>query len=110
MAATFVNLLTGRAIWILAREATREVAKKYAPDIADVYAAHCKACKVMSDEQLFDVANVTVVLRPEDMPGKPLRRIHCDNCGVLVQDMREIYRGGQVLCRPCANGGYYIMQ
>ncbi len=108
MAATFVNLQTGRSVRILAREDSRELAKEYAPDFADVYAAQCEAYKNMSDELLFDVTNVEVLLRPEDMPGRPLRRIRCDSCGEQVQDMREIYRNGKVLCKPCADGGYYF--
>ena len=107
MAATFVNLQTGRSVRILAREDSRELAKEYAPEISDVYAAQCEAYKIMSDEQLFEVTYVEVLLRPEDMPGRPLRRIRCDSCGEQVQDMREIYRNGKVLCKPCADGGYY---
>jgi formylmethanofuran dehydrogenase subunit E len=104
-----MNLETDRAVRILAREDSRERAKKYAPDTADVYAAQCEAYKLMADEELFEVMNVEVRLKPEDMPGRPLRRIRCDSCGEHVQDMREVYRGGQVLCKPCANGGYYFM-
>jgi formylmethanofuran dehydrogenase subunit E len=110
MAATFMNLKTGQAVRILAREDSRERAKKYVPDITDVYAAQCEAYKLMTDEELFEVLEVEVRLRPEDMPGRPLRRIRCDSCGEHVQDMREVYRGGQVLCKPCANGGYYFMK
>jgi formylmethanofuran dehydrogenase subunit E len=83
-------------------------AKDYALEIEDVYAAQCEAYKVMSDVELFEDTNVEVLLRPEGMPGRPLRRIRCDICGELVKDMRDIYRGGQVQCKPCANGGYYF--
>ena len=31
-----------------------------------------------------------------------------ENCGEYVQDMREVHREKKVLCKPCANGGYYI--
>jgi formylmethanofuran dehydrogenase subunit E len=108
MATTFVNLKTERCVRILAREESRELAKAYALDIEDVYAAQCEAYKVMSDVELFEITNVEVLLRPEDMPGRSLRRIRCDICGELVKDMRDIYRGGQVQCKPCANGGYYF--
>ena len=110
MATTFVNLKTGQSVRILARENSRERAKDYAPDIEDVYTAQCEAYKVMSDEELFEVTKVEVLLKPEDMPGRPLRRIRCDSCGEHVQDMREVYRGGKVLCKPCADGGYYFMK
>ncbi len=61
----------------------------------------------MSDEELFDVMEVAVKVRPEDMPGRPMRRVKCDSCGEHVQDMREVCRDSKVLCAPCAQGGYY---
>ena len=61
----------------------------------------------MTDEELFDVMEVKIAIRPEDMPGRPLRRVACDACGEYVQDMREVRDGEKVLCKPCAEGGYY---
>lgn len=108
MAATFLNLRTGRAVRVIAREDSREKAKKYFPEIKDKYEAQLKAYKIMSDDELFDVMDVKVELRPEDMPGRPMRRIQCNVCGEYVQDMREDYKDGKVLCSPCAHGGYYV--
>ena len=110
MAATFLNLRTGRAVRVVAREDSRNKAKEYFPAIADKYAAQLEAYKVMSDEELFDVMQVKVTPRTEDMPGRPLRRTRCDGCGEYVQDMREIYREGKVLCKPCAGEGYYTTE
>lgn len=107
MAATYMNLKTGKAVRIIAREDSRRKAKEYFPEIENKYAAQLEAYKVMSDEELFDVREVVVKLRPEDMPGRPMRRVQCDSCGEYVQDMREVCRDGQVLCVPCAEGGYY---
>jgi len=61
----------------------------------------------MPDEELFDVMEVSVSLNPEDMPGRPLRRVRCELCGEYVQDCREIRKDGRVVCRPCAGIGYY---
>jgi formylmethanofuran dehydrogenase subunit E len=61
----------------------------------------------MQDNELFDVMEVHVTLKPEDMPGRPLRRVQCDCCGEYVQDLREVCRDGKVLCRPCSDTGYY---
>ncbi|MBT9537894.1 MAG: formylmethanofuran dehydrogenase [Nitrospirae bacterium] len=110
MAATFVNLKTGRAVRVVAKEESREKAKKYFPEIADKYKAQLEAYKVMSDKELFEVMNVRVSIKPEDMPGRPLKRVSCDICGEYVQDMREIHKSGKVLCRPCAEGGYYKVE
>jgi formylmethanofuran dehydrogenase subunit E len=110
MAATYVNLKTGKAVRIVAREDSRQKAKEYFPEIENKYAAQLEAYKVMSDEELFDVMEVEIKLRPEDMPGRPMRRVQCDTCGEHVQDMREVYQDGKVLCVPCAQGGYYSVQ
>jgi molybdate transport repressor ModE-like protein len=111
MAATFVNLKTGAAVRVIAREAAREKARELFPDIEDAARAQLEAYKVMTNEDLFEIMpNVRVALRPEDMPGRPLSRVRCTKCGEYVQDMREVYCDGKALCRPCADGGYYQTQ
>lgn len=107
MAATFLNLKTGRAVRVVAKEESRQKAKEYFPEVADKYAAQLEAYKIMPDGDLFDVMEVTVEVNPQDMPGRPLRRVKCDSCGEHVQDMREVLLDGKVLCRPCAGKGYY---
>jgi len=110
MAATFVNLKTGRAVRVIAKEEARDKAKEYFPEIEDKYKAQLEAYKIMSDIDLFDMMNVKVDIKPEDMPGRPLKRIRCDSCREYVQDMREVYRDGRILCKPCADGGYYTLE
>ena len=77
------------------------------PEIKDKYAAQLEAYKAMAENELFELMEVDVDIRPEDMPGRPLRRVCCSGCGEHVQDAREVIRGGIVLCRACADGGYY---
>jgi formylmethanofuran dehydrogenase subunit E len=108
MAATFVNIRTGQAVRVIAKEDVRGKAKKQFPEVEDASSAQIEAYKRMADEDLFAVmTNIKVELRPEDMPGRPLRRVRCTRCGEYVQDMREVCRDGEVLCRPCVDGGYY---
>jgi len=107
MAATFLNLETNRAVRVVAREDSREKAKALFPDIEDKYKAQLEAYKIMADEELFDIMEVSLQLKPEDRPGRPMTRVKCDMCGEYVQDMREIERDGKTLCRPCAGEGYY---
>ncbi len=107
MAATFLNTKTGKAVRIVAREDSRQKAKEHFPEIENKYAGQLEAYKIMSDDDLFDVMEVAVKVAPEDLPGRPLRRVQCDYCGEHVQDMREVYQDGKVLCTPCAVGGYY---
>lgn len=110
MAATFLNLKTGRAVRIVAKEEARERAKEFLPEIGNKYIAQTEAYKLMSDQELFKIIEVNIKLKPEDMPGRPIKRMKCDLCGEYVQDMREVYRDGKILCKPCAEGGYYTVQ
>ncbi len=110
MAATYMNLKTGRAVRIVAREESREKAKEYFPGIENKYAGQLEAYKVMADAELFDVMEVSVTVRPEDMPGRPLQRVQCDSCGEHVQDKREVCQEGKILCATCAQGGYYAVK
>lgn len=112
MAATFLNLKRRTAVRVVAREESRAAAKSYFPDIEDKYAAQIEAYKVMAEDELFELMEVEVALREEDMPGRPLRRVQCAKCGEYVQDMREIEQDGKTLCRPCADdgGGYYRLK
>jgi len=108
MAATFLNLRTGKAVRLIAKEDSRRKAKEYFPEIKNKYEAQLEAYKIMPWEDLFDLMEVTVNINPEDMPGRPLRRVSCDKCGEYVRDLREVHRAGKVLCRPCADAGYYV--
>jgi formylmethanofuran dehydrogenase subunit E len=107
MAATFMNLKTGAAVRVVAREDAREKARTYFPEIQDKYKAQMEAYRIMSDDELFEVMEVRLSIKPEDMPGRPLQRVRCEECGEYVQDMREVSIGGRLLCRACVTGGYY---
>jgi formylmethanofuran dehydrogenase subunit E len=109
MAATFLNMETGRAVRVVAREDSRQKARDCFPDIEDKYRAQLEAYKIMADEDLFEVMEVEVHVKPEDMPGRPLARVRCDACGEYVQDLREVKADGRTLCRPCAGRGYYAI-
>lgn len=117
MAATFVNLKTGevgtnryRAVRILAKEDSKDMAKNYCPEIKDKYQRQTAAYKVMPDDELFQWKNVIVEIPEHDMPGRPLRRIRCDTCGEYVQDRRDLQIKGKTLCKACAYGTYYAFE
>ena len=107
MAATFVNLETGKAVRITAREESRGLSKNYFPAIERKYDCQLEAYRIMPQQELFKIEHVQVDLAPEDMPGRPLRRVQCEECSDWVQDCREVRTEGKVLCRSCANGKYY---
>lgn len=114
MAATFVNLKTGkigmtqfRAVRILAKEESKVRAKNYFPEITDKYQCQTAAYKLMPDDELFNWEDVKIEIPEQDMPGRPIKRVRCDKCGEYVQDKREVHLDGKVLCKACANGAYY---
>ena len=107
MAATFLNLSTGKAVRVVAKEESRQKAKELFPDIHDKYEAQIEAYKIMPDDELFSLSEVDVRIKPEDMPGKPAYRVMCEICGEYIQDTREISREGKVFCKACAEGSYY---
>jgi formylmethanofuran dehydrogenase subunit E len=107
MAATFVNLEDDRAVRIIAREESREISKKYCPEIKDKYKRQLAAYRIMADDELFTIQQVRVNIPAEDMPGRPMKRVQCEKCGDWVQDCREIEKDGLTMCRSCAHGRYF---
>ncbi len=107
MAATFLNLESGRAVRVVAREESRALAAGYAPGVEGKYEQQRRAYTIMPEKELFSFEEVEVSVPPEDMPGRPLSRVRCESCGDYVQDKREVNAYGTVLCLACARGGYY---
>ncbi len=107
MAATFVNLETGKAVRVTALEESRELSKKYCPEIENKYQRQLAAYRVMPQDELFSVQEVKVDLPECDLPGRPLRRVQCGQCGDWVQDCRDVEREGRSLCRACDGQRYY---
>lgn len=96
MAATFINLET--------RQAVRVVVKRQGggnEEKADFGA--------MDESELFSITDVTVPLKPEDLPGRPVRRVVCAGCGESVMDGREVAEAGRALCKPCAASAFYYI-
>jgi formylmethanofuran dehydrogenase subunit E len=107
VAATFLDLETGRALRVAARDDARTKAKAMFPAMADSSQAQLEAYKVMEDDDLFILQAVRLKLKPEDLPGRPRSRIICAQCGEGVNDGRERRLGDRLLCRSCAGEPYY---
>jgi formylmethanofuran dehydrogenase subunit E len=107
VAATFVDLETGRAVRVAARDDARAKAKTMFPAAADASQAQLEAYKVMETADLFDLQAVRVKLKPEDLPGRPRSRVTCAECGEGVNDGRERHLADRILCRSCAGEPYY---
>ena len=107
MAATFVDLESGKAVRIAARESSKELAKSMHPEIPEKNKQQMLAYQEMADEQLFQSQWVHVELPPEEMPGYKGERVVCAQCGEGINFQREVRRGGKALCRACAGERYY---
>lgn len=107
MAATFVNLETGKSIRILSTEESRDLVAHYAPDIQEKSRQQLAAYQRMPDSVLFRVQEVTVPVNELDLPGPTRRKVSCSRCGQVIRDGKEIVRGRERLCRPCTDNAYF---
>ncbi len=107
MAATFVNLQTNKAVRITAREEARDLSVSYCPEIENKYERQLEAYKVMPLGDLFSFQEVQVDIPECDLPGRPIRRVQCEQCGDWVQDCREVVHEDRTLCRACSGQRYY---
>lgn len=106
VAATFVDLKTGRAVRIAAKESSKQAAQEMFPAM-EKDAGQQKAYAQLSDEILFDKKWVKVEVRPEDLPGFKGPRVLCAECGEGINFKREVSKEGRTLCRSCAGERYF---
>lgn len=110
VAATFLNTATDQAVRIVAREDSRALADERYPEITDKRERQFRTYFEASEEELFKTVNVDVKLGELELPGGPRSRVLCSMCGEGINDGRETRTAsGSVLCRPCANGSYYVV-
>lgn len=106
MAATFVDLQAGRGVRVVAREDSKERARRMFPDLEKEQAQR-SAYRALPDEDLFDKQFVRVEIRSEDLPGYKAPRVVCEKCGEGVNFKREVILDGRTICRACAGPRYY---
>lgn len=98
MAATFINLKTDVA-WRVGLKPRDHAEGEDAKELV----------LAMPDDELLTWKKVRVKLKPEELPGKPLRIVRCTACGEKVFDGKDLATnsGEGPLCRACAVGSYY---
>lgn len=109
MAATFVDVETGKAIRIAAKESSKDLARKMYPQIENKNQQQMLAYREMPEDDLFTTQWVKVELPPEEFPGYKGERIVCEVCGEGINFGREVRRDGCILCRGCAGESYYVL-
>ncbi len=102
MAATFVDLSSGRAVRIAATEHSKQRARELYPEIANKNEQQMKAYKELPDSDLFTEEWVQVGLEPKEFPGYKGERICCAVCGEGISYERWVERNGRKLCQGCA--------
>ena len=107
MAATFVDVSSGKAIRIAAKESSKTLARAMHPEIENKNQQQMLAYREMSDEDLFSTQWVKVELPPQEFPGYKGERIVCQVCGEGINFNREVRRDGKILCRGCAGENYF---
>ena len=107
MAATFVDVSTGKAIRIAARESSKALARAMHPEIESKNQQQMLAYREMPEDDLFAKQWVKVGLPAEEFPGYKGERIVCAECGEGINFRREVLRDGRVLCRACSGERYY---
>ncbi len=98
MAATFVDLATGKAVRLAPQPDVPHVAGDVDP---------IEFWNDWTDERLFSCAPVVVDIPEEDKPGSRSPHAVCATCGERISNAREVIKDGQTLCRACAFGAYY---
>lgn len=107
VAATFVDLESGRAVRVCAKESSKALARQLHPEIESKNQQQMLAYREMATSDLFTEQWVKVTLPAEDLPGYKGERIVCETCGEGINFHREVLRDGKTLCRACAGECYY---
>ena len=102
MAATFIDLEAQRAIRIVARESSKDLARQLHPEMENKNLQQMAAYRELRDEDLFQEQWVTVKLDPKEFPGYKGLRVVCRECGEGINYDRFVEREGETLCLSCA--------
>jgi formylmethanofuran dehydrogenase subunit E len=103
MAATFVDLASGRAIRIVALDGSRELARRFYPHLEIESRQQMQAYRELAAEALFREQWVRVSIARAELPGYKAPRVVCPRCGESVNFGRFTQVDGERLCLSCAS-------
>lgn len=107
VAATFVDVRTGRAFRVAPALDAREKAAAWLPHEPRHYFAQLQAYQTMPDELLLTLTDVHLVTPVCELVSRPGLRVNCDACGEEIINERQVISAGHTLCRACAGIPYY---
>jgi len=109
IAATFVNVQTEHSVRLAPREGIRTLARTYAPEAPERYAAQLQGYAIMPADELFTQQDVVLEPTLPVLISQPEARATCSQCGEEIINEREVVVSGAPVCRACAGRGYYSM-
>jgi len=95
MAATFVDVSSGKAVRIAAKESSKALARTMHPELDSKNQQQMLAYREMSEDDLFTLQWVKVELPAEELPGYKGERVVCADCGEGINFRREVRRDGR---------------
>ena len=105
MAATFVDMETGRALRVCEHPDSRQAGACFLPDVSSPWTAQLHAYQVMPDALLLTWQAVALTASLPKISGK--HKVDCNHCGDFVHEHCEVLINGLTLCKACADGAYY---
>ena len=107
VAATFVDVKTGRAVRVAPVSDIRQLACSYTPEEARHYFAQMQAYQTLPEDKLFTFHEVQLTTPVEQIISRPGVRVECALCGEEIINEREVILNGKPYCISCSQGGYY---
>jgi formylmethanofuran dehydrogenase subunit E len=107
VAATFVDVSTGKAIRIATKDSSKALGRQMHHEIADKNQQQMLAYREITDDDLFTFQWVKVDLPAQEFPGYKGERVVCAACGEGINFRREVRFEEKILCRACAGESYY---
>lgn len=104
MAATFVDVPTGTAVRVSARDDARSRAHEWAPGQEEPRRAQIVGYRAMPESLLLVIQPVAIETGWLD---RKRVRVPCAACGEGVNYERQVQVGARDLCRACAGERYY---
>jgi formylmethanofuran dehydrogenase subunit E len=105
MAATFVDLASGRGVRVVALEGSRELARELYPHVELKSTQQMLAYRELAEGQLFTEQWVRVNVAEAELPGYKSERFQCPRCGEGVNFGRFAEVAEERLCLSCAQPG-----
>ena len=107
VAATLVDVGTGRAVRVAPSLDVRQRAYDYAPEEGRRYNAQLQGYQIMPDNELLSIKSVKLSVPVDDLVSRPGIRVNCDNCGEEIINQREVNVESKTLCQACTGHAYY---